>query len=155
LAEIEELLSEANEALRATARQLGPERICASVVVTLFVHDCEYAVIWAGDSRAYLYREGEFRLLTHDHVSHGGRYVTRAIGAENVLQLDVMRGDVRHGDRFVLCNEGLVNAIGDLMLEAAVARRGTATELANGLIDDALIAGASDNVTVLVVDFVG
>jgi serine/threonine protein phosphatase PrpC len=41
------------------------------------------------------------------------------------------------------------------MLEAAVARRGTATELANGLIDDALIAGASDNVTVLVVDFVG
>jgi hypothetical protein len=67
-----------------------------------------------------------------------------------MLHVDVVRGDVLPADRFILCSEGAVRAIGDRMLEAASARRGTSTEVAN-----ALIAGASDTITVLVVDAVG
>ena len=151
LTEIEELLEEANEILRAKGRQLGPERICAAVVVTLLIHQSSFAAVWAGDSRAYLYREGRLQRLTRDHVSDGGQYVTRAVGAENTMIVDVARGDLQDGDRFVLCSDGIVKAIGDHVLEAAV-RRGEAAELAHELIDDALIAGARDNITALVVD---
>ena len=153
LTEIEELLEEANDALCAKGRQLGPERICAAVIVTLFVHKGQFAAVWAGDSRAYLRREGRLHRLTRDHVSDGGRYVTRPIGAEANLIVDVARGEVRPGDRFILCSDGLVKTIGDRLLEAAV-RRGSAAEVAAELIDDALIAGAGDNVTALVVDVV-
>lgn len=153
LTELEELLGGANDALRAKGRQLGPERLCAAVMVSLFVHEGRYAVIWAGDSRAYLHRDGRLQRLTRDHVSDGGRYVTRAIGAEPDLSVDAARGDAKPGDRFVLCSDGLVKTISDRMLAEAV-RRGTAAEVAAELIDDALIAGASDNVTTLVVDLV-
>lgn len=153
LTELEELLGGANDALRAKGRQLGPERLCAAVMVSLFVHEDRYAVIWAGDSRAYLHRDGRLQRLTRDHVSDGGRYVTRAIGAEPDLSVDAARGEARPGDRFVLCSDGLVKTISDRMLAEAV-RRGTAAEVAAELIDDALIAGASDNVTTLVVDLV-
>ncbi len=151
LTEIEELLGEANDALRARGRQLGPERIVAAVVVALFVHHGLYAVVWAGDSRAYLLRGGDMVRLTRDHVSEDSRYVTRAIGAANTLMVDVARGTVMPGDRFVLCSDGLVKATGAAVLDAAL-RRGTPAEAAAALIDDALIAGASDNVTALVID---
>lgn len=154
LTEIEELLEEANETLRAKGRQLGPERICAAVVVVILIHQNQFAVIWAGDSRAYLFREGRLRRLTRDHVSEGGQYVTRAVGAEDTMLVDVARGDIHDADRFVLCSDGIVKTIGDHMLEAAV-RRGSASEVATELIDDALIAGARDNITALVVDVTG
>ncbi len=153
LTEIEELLGEANDALRARGRQFGPERMVAAVVVVLFIHRGRYAVIWAGDSRVYLLRDGDLVRLTRDHVTEDVRYVTQAIGATEMLMVDVARGDAMPGDRFVLCSDGLVKAIGEPMLDAA-ARRGTAAEAAIMLIDDALIAGARDNVTALVVDVV-
>jgi type VI secretion system protein ImpM len=151
LTEIEELLEEANDALRAKGRQLGPERICAAVVVAMVVHKGQFAIVWAGDSRAYVFREGRLQRLTRDHVSDGGQYVTRAVGAEDMMLVDVVRGELADGDRFVLCSDGIVKTIGDRMLQAAV-RRGSAAEVATELIDDALIAGATDNITALVVD---
>ncbi|WP_165361506.1 type VI secretion system-associated protein TagF [Lichenibacterium ramalinae] len=151
LTEIEELLGEANDALRARARSLGPERMVAAVVVALFVHGGHYAVVWAGDSRAYLLRDGDAVRLTRDHVSEDARYVTRAVGAANALMVDVARGTVLPGDRFVLCSDGLVKATGAAVLDAAL-RPGPPAVAAAALIEDALIAGASDNVTALVVD---
>ncbi|MEW6436184.1 MAG: type VI secretion system-associated protein TagF [Pseudomonadota bacterium] len=153
LTELEELLSEANDMLNTHARQMGPDRICAVVIVALFVHKGQYAVIWAGDCRAYLQREGRLQRLTRDHTSDGNRYVTRAIGTERALALDVVRGEVQPGDRFVLCNDGLTLSIADQTLEAAV-RRGSAADAVSGLIDDALIAGNGANVSALVVDVV-
>ncbi len=151
LTEIEELLGEANDALRARGRRLGPERLVAAVVVALFVHRGQYAVVWAGDSRAYLLRDGDVVRLTRDHVSEDARYVTRAIGAADLLMVDVARGTVLPGDRFVLCSDGLVKATGAAVLDAAL-RPGPPAAAAAALIEDALIAGASDNVTALVVD---
>ncbi len=151
LTDIEELLEEANDSLRAKGRQLGPERICAAVVVAMVIHKGQFAIVWAGDSRAYVFREGRLQRLTRDHVSDGGQYVTRAVGAEDMMLVDVVRGELADGDRFVLCSDGIVKTIGDRMLEAAV-RRGSAADVATELIDDALIAGARDNITALVVD---
>ena len=98
------------------------QRRVAAVVVALFVHRGQYAVVWAGDSRAYLLRDGDVVRLTRDHVSEDARYVTRAIGAADLLMVDVARGAAMPGDRFVLCSDGLVKATGAAVLDAGVSR---------------------------------
>jgi type VI secretion system protein ImpM len=153
LTDLEELLGEANDMLNTHARQMGPDRICATVVAAFFVHKGQYAVIWAGDSRAYLQRDGRLLRLTRDNVSEGNRYVTRAIGAESTLALDIVRGEMQHGDRFLLCNGELTRSIADQTLEAVVGS-GSASDAVSGLVDDALIAGVGGNVSALVVDVV-
>ena len=152
---IESLLSEANEALRARARRLGPDAVVAAVVVVLMVRAGRYAVAWAGDARAYLLRGRSLVPLTRDHATREGRkVVTRAVGAEDAFVLDWAEGAVRAGDRFVLCSDGLVGALGERGL-ALVAGHGTPAEAVASAIDDALIAGARDNVSVVVVDASG
>jgi type VI secretion system protein ImpM len=154
-AEIDHLLLEANAALRARARRLGPEEIVAAVVVALLVHRGRYAVVWVGDSRAYLLRGHALRPLTQDHVTREGRrMVTRAVGAEDAFAADWVEGTIRPGDRFVLCSDGLVGALGEAGLGHAVGH-GTPQEAVGSAIDDALIAGARDNISAVVVDVVG
>ncbi|KMO10477.1 hypothetical protein QR78_26930 [Methylobacterium indicum] len=152
---IEALLAQANEALRARARRLGPDAVVAAVVVVLMVRAGRYAVAWAGDARAYLLRGRGLLPLTRDHATREGRkVVTRAVGAEDAFALDWVDGAVRAGDRFVLCSDGLVGALGERGL-ALVAGHGTPAEAVASAIDDALIAGARDNVSVVVVDAAG
>ncbi|WP_053078577.1 type VI secretion system-associated protein TagF [Methylobacterium tarhaniae] len=152
---IEALLAEANEALRARARRLGPDAVVAAVVVVLMIRAGRYAVAWAGDARAYLLRGRKLVPLTRDHATREGRkVVTRAVGAEDAFALDWAEGAVRAGDRFVLCSDGLVGALGERGL-AQVAGHGSPSEAAASTIDDALIAGARDNVSVVVVDAAG
>ncbi|KMO17924.1 type VI secretion system-associated protein TagF [Methylobacterium platani] len=154
-ATIERLMREANEALRARARRLGPDAVVAAVVVVLMVRAGRYAVAWAGDSRAYLLRDRTLTPLTRDHAHREGRkVVTRAVGAEDAFALDWAAGPVRAGDRFILCSDGLVAALGERGL-AQVAGHGGPSEAVASTIDDALIAGARDNVSVVVVDAAG
>ncbi len=108
-----------------------------------------------GDARAYLLRGRGLLPLTRDHATREGRkVVTRAVGAEDAFALDWSEGAVRAGDRFVLCSDGLVGALGERGL-ALVAGHGTPAEAVASAIDDALIAGARDNVSVVVVDAAG
>jgi type VI secretion system protein ImpM len=138
----------------------------ASTVVTLALRDQEWAVAWAGDSRAYLFRESELVQLTVDHslknhpviaiddvsepTSRDG-VITRAVGGERVLRLDQVSGEARAGDRFLLCSDGLHSA---LDVEAVIRALGIeeTQKCTQALLDAALLAGASDNVTAVVVD---
>ncbi|MFF8803041.1 MULTISPECIES: type VI secretion system-associated protein TagF [unclassified Methylobacterium] len=154
-AEIEALLREANAALRARARRLGPDAIVAAVVVVLLVRAGRYAVAWAGDARAYLLRGRTLTPLTRDHATREGRkVVTRAVGAEDAFAPEWVDGAVRPGDRFVLCSDGLVGALGERAL-AQVAGHGSPSAAVASAIDDALIAGARDNISAVVVDAAG
>ena len=153
--EVDSLLREANDALRARARRLGPDQIVAAVVVALMIHGGRYAVVWAGDSRAYLARDRALTPLTQDHVERDGRkYVTRAVGAEDAFEPEWAHGAVKPGDRFILCSDGLVGALGELGLGHAVGHGGP-DEAVGTAIDDALIAGARDNISAVVIDVAG
>jgi serine/threonine-protein phosphatase Stp1 len=84
-----------------------------------------YCCQWAGDSRLYRLRAESFERLTRDHsevqvlLDYGlisadearwhprGNIVTRAVGAEDVLQLQELKGEVQPGDAFLLCTDGL------------------------------------------------
>jgi serine/threonine protein phosphatase PrpC len=160
-------LSEVDAELRARASRLGPLAVIASTVVILFAHAEEFAVLWAGDSRAYRWRNGEFRRLTVDHshvqelVAAGflpaeaaaghpqSHIVTQAIGAGR-LEFGILREALVAGDRFLLCSDGLTNMVrdADIAREIAAAPPRIAAER---LQDRVLAGGAVDNFTILIV----
>lgn len=172
LAEARTRLLSVHHALREAAEQRGPDVMMASTVVVLMVRDSFFAVLWAGDSRVYLLRNGDLSQLTRDHslvqdmVDNGeissdqaeahphANVITRAVGAgEGDLALDKVTGQVQPGDRFLLCSDGLSKTLSD----AEIARLLSVPDgvpPSDMLINAALAHLASDNVTAVVVAIV-
>lgn len=145
--------------LRSATRAVVTDR-SGSTVVALLVRGSSYAILWAGDSRVYRWRAGRLVQLTRDHsvdkadVLTGRQTtsaITRAVGVESVLSLDLERGEVRPGDRFLLCSDGLTRIIGDAQLAECVQQADVRLAV-DGLIAATLDAGAPDNVTALIVE---
>jgi type VI secretion system protein ImpM len=117
-------------------------------------------VLWAGDSRAYRLRDGRLAQLTRDHsLAESGALaegesssaITRAIGGEATLELDVYRDRVQAGDRFLLCSDGLTRTLPDGRIQELMAHENIRTAV-DDLISATLVAGAPDNVTVVIVE---
>ncbi len=157
-------LGEVHVALQQQAAASTLGIIPATTVVVLLAHDMHFACLWAGDSRAYLLREGSLCQLTTDHslvqelVSAGAlkaedaeghpqaNVITRAVGAPDDLVLDKVAGRLQSGDRVLLCTDGLFKALPETRIEQVLASGGGAEQL----IELSLQAGARDNVTALV-----
>ena len=149
-----------NEHLLRTGTRATLADRSASTVVVLLVRGMSCAVLWAGDSRVYRWRSGRLEQLTRDHSAEdlerpGGRElsnaVTRAVGIQPTLTLDVLRDEVCAGDRFLLCSDGLTRTISDPQIEALM-ENGDIGAAVEGLIMATLAAGAPDNVTVLIAE---
>lgn len=128
-------------------------------------------VAHVGDSRVYRLRRRRMERLTRDHsvlsdmelhlghviphrASHPmGAVVTRALGGGGDARPDVRFLDVAPRDRFLLCSDGLTDAIIEPELRPLLAR-GTPDEASDYLVEQALLNGARDNVTVIVVDVI-
>jgi serine/threonine-protein phosphatase Stp1 len=139
--------------------------IMATTVVVLMARGEHFACLWAGDSRAYLLRDGGLCQITHDHslvqemVEAGAlapedaenhpqaNIITRALGSPEPLQLDKVSGRVLPGDVMLLCTDGLFKAL-PLADIARVMASGAGPQT---LLDQALRAGARDNVTALII----
>lgn len=125
-----------------------------------------------GDSRAYLIRGGELTRLTMDHtlvaemVQQGiitereakyhpkRNYITRALGTEADVEVDVTRIECKRGDVFFLCTDGLSNHIdADFLLETTRRSDLTWQEKLEELMRRALENGSSDNLTGMYVCF--
>lgn len=161
-------LDEANLFLQRKADDelLGP---IGSTVVTLLMHGGHYACIWAGDSRAYVLRNGRLERITRDHsvvqelVDAGAlkdsearshrqaNIVTRAVGAAPRLDLDGVYGRVEPGDRFLLCSDGLAAVLNDAEI-AGLFRESLTSQAATALLRAALARGAPDNVTFVLIE---
>ncbi|UFN47768.1 protein phosphatase 2C domain-containing protein [Roseomonas sp. OT10] len=147
--------------LHARAEAAGRGRLIATTVVALLARNGHYACLWAGDSRAYLLRDGTLLRLTRDHslvqemVDRGelaeeeaeshpqANIILRAVGANGALELDKVSGHIAPGDAFLLCSDGLFKALP----ESAIAARLQAGQGAAALVEAALAAGARDNVS--------
>jgi type VI secretion system protein ImpM len=145
--------------LRIATRPVNPIQ-SGSTLVALLTRGTRCAVLWAGDSRAYRLRDGRMEQLTSDHSAgdpnglidgEESHAITRAVGAESTLALDVHRDRVRVGDRFLLCSDGLTRAMPDRLIQTWMQHADIDAAVA-GLITATLDAGAPDNVTVLIVD---
>jgi type VI secretion system protein ImpM len=130
-----------------------------STVVTLLARGSSCAILWAGDSRAYRWRNGGLEQLTRDHSlaeiegmsGADANAITRAVGGEATLDLDLIRDRVQPGDRFLLCSDGLTKTVPKDELTTWMGHEDI-TKAVDGLIKATLDAGAPDNVTALVVE---
>jgi protein phosphatase len=139
-----------------------------STVAALFAVETRAAVLWAGDSRVYLHRDGELRRLSSDHsqaeemvrsgllsrrdaASHPASSVlTRAVGADEGLTLDEVITDVRIGDFFLLCSDGLYNEVSEKTI-GQVLMNSDCRSAADRLLELALDGGGRDNISVVTV----
>lgn len=132
----------------------------------------EAIVAHVGDSRAYRVRSGACEQMTADHsrvgemvraglltpeqaAGHPARsQLTRCLGHEPAVQVDVSRFSARRDDAFVLCSDGLWDLVAPAEIATAVTALGP-DAAADALIGTALDRGAPDNVTVIVARIVG
>jgi len=171
---LDELVSEVRRRLQAVNRHLNEEarsrreQVIGSTVVALLTFGGYGIVLWAGDSRAYLYRRGELIQLTRDHsqveelVSRGlltpeqaeghpaANVITRAVGVVDSLELDSETLEVAEDDTFLLCSDGLYRELDDNAIKARLAL-GDCRRSCDALVDAALAQQARDNVSVIVV----
>jgi serine/threonine protein phosphatase PrpC len=138
-----------------------------STVVALILRERTFAVLWAGDSRAYLFRDNVLHQLTIDHtqvqqmVERGllnpeqaaghpmGHVLARAVGVQQVLQVDAISDEALPGDIFVLCSDGLHGVVRGEEIAANLFEHGP--RCAERLVELCLERGAPDNVTVAIV----
>ena len=158
---------DAHDRIGALARARG-DLVIGTTVAALILSEDHFAVLWAGDSRVYLWRGGALEPLTCDHSVPGdlvmagaltweeaerhpqANVITRAVGVGEELMLDKVRGELHPGDRFLLCSDGLTKHVPAAGLAEILSA--TATEdAARVLVARALAAGGSDNVTAIVV----
>lgn len=150
VAEAKGKLGTANTLLRARGAPTG--EVFAASVVTLLVQASRYSLLWAGNARAYLLRDGVLTQMTRDHTEPRLTHIlTRAVGGAPQLVLDSAIGRVVEGDRFLLCSGGLALSLEDIDLIGVLLDAASAQEAADSLTQEALIAGASLDVSALVV----
>jgi len=159
---IREAMSLVNSQLhRASIRAINPV-MSGSTVAMLLTRRTSAAIIWAGDSRVYRLRHGVLTQLTTDHTwaaelnlppsnDEADHAITRAVGGEDTLLLDVRRDRVRPGDRYLVCSDGLTRELTDERIGRLLAA-GDAAQCVSALIDATLAAAARDNVTAVVID---
>ncbi|MDX1434738.1 MAG: protein phosphatase 2C domain-containing protein [Gammaproteobacteria bacterium] len=164
---VEDRLIEINEQLRDYAAREQTHTI-GSTVAALLAHGRFGVCLWAGDSRVYRFRDGTLEQITQDHalveelVERGvltreqaldhphGNLVTRAVGAADSLFVDMEMFELRPGDTFVLCSDGLDKEVESHEI-ARVLADAAGGDASRPLVDLALERGSRDNVTVIAV----
>jgi protein phosphatase len=127
----------------------------------------EVGLAHVGDSRAYLFRDGQLKLLTSDHslveeLRRQGRLtdeqaedhpqrsiITRALGPERDVEVDTMTYRARPGDVYLLCSDGLTTMIKEDRISEILAGAETLDEAVDRLVEEANDAGGRDNITVV------
>jgi type VI secretion system protein ImpM len=152
-------LQDVNDHLLRTAMSSHPADRSGSTVVTLLLRGVRSAVLWAGDSRVYRFRAGRLEQLSQDHslaaisgpAAAESSVITRAVGVQPDLTLDVHRDAVLPDDRFLLCSDGLTRVLSDAQISTLMQTPDLRAAV-DGLIQATLDAGAPDNVTVLIAE---
>jgi protein phosphatase len=160
-------LTRANKVLQAYSAERNGA-IVGATVVSLLAYDGQYACMWMGDARVYLIRKGKIRQLSRDHsevqelVERGvltpeeartwprRNVITRAVGVQPELDIDVVYGAMEDNDSYLLCSDGLTAHVTDQdILDAVSGRR--ARQACEILLEQTLSRGGTDNVTIVIV----
>jgi len=166
-------INDTHRALREEAARRGADTVIASTLVALLARDDHFACLWAGDSRAYMLRDGELRQITKDHslvqelVDSGtiapedaekhphANIITRAIGADiDEVVLEKVSGRLQQGDRFLLCSDGLCKTVPFPQL-AELLQSDNGVPAPAALVAAALALDATDNVTAVTIEIPG
>jgi protein phosphatase len=124
-----------------------------------------------GDSRAYQLRDGALRQLSDDHsvaeewvrmgrltpeeaLSHPRRHqLTRGVGVDESIDIDVMSVNAQPGDRLLLCSDGLSNELSNETIVRLASSPASLDDAVSELIDAAKQAGGRDNISAVLLEF--
>lgn len=163
----------ANEAVLRGAQDGTGKPGMGTTLTAAFVFEDEATIAQVGDSRAYLLHDGQLQRITRDHslvadLIEQGRLteaearfhpqrsvITRALGSDPHMQPDLYTLHVEEGDRLLLCSDGLCSMISDEDIEEILLDNPAPAHACDALVEEAIIAGGLDNVTVIVIDPLG
>lgn len=166
LANVTAAIRTANQRIRIEADIRGQRM--GSTVVALLANGHQFALAWVGDSRAYRLRDRVLTQLTRDHtqvqdmVEKGllaedevaghpmSHVLSRAVGVEDDMKIDILTGELGSGDVYLLCSDGLSGMVSRPELEAQLLTVDPSSAGRN-LIDLTLSRNAPDNVTLITV----
>ncbi|MGA9875787.1 MAG: Stp1/IreP family PP2C-type Ser/Thr phosphatase [Solirubrobacteraceae bacterium] len=161
--QVEQANSHINELSHTNAEHAG----MGTTITAAYVGEQEVAIAHVGDSRAYCLRAGELLRLTDDHSlvdeliregkltpeeaeEHPQRSViTRALGPEPYVEVDVRSFRGRSGDVYLVCSDGLTTMLGEGELLDVLLSHEALSDAGESLIAAANAAGGKDNITVV------
>jgi serine/threonine protein phosphatase PrpC len=163
LTQVERANARINELSHRSAEHAG----MGTTITAVYVGEQEVSIAHVGDSRAYCLRDNELLRLTDDHSlvdelirqgkltpeeaeEHPQRSViTRALGPEAIVQVDVSSFRGRGGDLYLLCSDGLTTMVGESELLDVLVSHARLSDTGEALIAAANAAGGKDNITVV------
>jgi len=166
---LRETVEGANRTIHEHA-QKDPDLAGMGTTITAAIVDLEaeeVAIGHVGDSRAYRLRGARFERLTRDHSlveemrrkgqiteaqaeDHPQRsIITRALGPEPEVEVDLQTVPAQGGDVFLICSDGLTTMLGDEQIGQLLARATSMETAVRALVDEANRAGGRDNITVI------
>ncbi len=160
----------ANDQLRAMVEEDPQLEGMGTTLTALLWTGQRLGLVHVGDSRAYLLRDGVLTQITQDHTwvqrlvdegriteeeatTHPQRsLLMRALGSGDHVEPDLSIREVRAGDRYLICSDGLSGVVSHQTLEDTLASYQGPQETVQELIQLALRGGGPDNITVIVAD---
>jgi protein phosphatase len=157
----------ANDRIHGLAQHDSSRSGMGTTLTAAIVDGDDVAIAHVGDSRAYVLRDGELRLLTTDHslveeLRRQGRLteeqaedhpqrsiITRALGPEAEVDVDTLSFSARPGDLFLLCSDGLTTMVKESEIAEVLEQAGSLSEAVTTLVERANEAGGRDNITVV------
>jgi serine/threonine protein phosphatase PrpC len=164
---VRDAFNRANETILDAAHEGRGGRKMQSTLSALVFTPGEAHLGHVGDSRIYRRRGGELELLTTDHsqvmellrlhiitpeqaIDHPARYaLTRSVGGDIMVRIDVRTEVLRSGDEFLLCSDGLWSSVTSFEIAEALAR--APAEACRELVDLALERDGDDNATAVAI----
>ena len=170
-ARLAELVRDANHRIYDRSRAEQGQAGMGTTLTAAYLDNAHLAIAHVGDSRAYLFRDGELKRLTQDHslvdelvrqgklteeqaAEHPQRsIITRALGPEPEVEVDTWTYSVRADDVLLLCSDGLTSMISEERVGEILGSASSLAQAAESLIQEANDAGGRDNITVVLSRF--
>jgi PPM family protein phosphatase len=165
--QLQRVALEANRRIFELAQEDSSRSGMGTTLTGVIVDDDEIAIVHVGDSRAYVFRDGDLRQLTRDHslveeLRRQGRLtpeeaeehpqrsiITRALGPERDVELDVHTHRARSGDVYLLCSDGLTSMVREDRVREILRASDSLQSAVDALISEANEMGGRDNITVV------
>jgi len=161
-------IKQAHEKIFRLASSLAGKKGMATTVVAVKIVDSTFEIAWVGDSRAYLFEEGQLTQLTHDHSLiqelidkgnineqqakiHPQRHLlSQALGSKTPPKIDCVHGQIEKGI-LLLCTDGLSSQLSLTRIVTILKKSKPLSWKANKLIKSVLKTNGNDNITALLI----
>lgn len=166
---VRDAILQANKEVYAAARDHREYSGMGTTVVAALFYDNRLTCAHVGDSRMYALRDSKFEQLTVDHTvvqefiqtgmyseaeakaSFSSNLVTRALGVEREIEVDIHERSVRPGDLYLLCSDGLTNMVNEAKMVKALSKKQDLGACAKRLTQLANRGGGEDNISIVLI----